>query len=179
MKKILLIISVVLITICTYAQPPGEGRGPGGPPPGNGMGHRPSSTNDNKLILEHFPEIPNLTLEQREKVGSILTSERKDTDKQMEKKREIEIKRNPDMSNKDLEKQHKEINKIDKKIQDIRGKSDKKIRKVLSDEQYLVFAEKRDEFKFKRHRQRPSFGEQRPGNDESRPPLPDENENFD
>jgi len=180
MKRFLVIISVIFISMGIYAQPPGGGeRGRGGRPPGDRMGQRPSFSNEDKPILEHFPEIPDLTLQQREKVGTILTNERKDINKQMEKRRDIDKKRNPKVTEKELDKQRKEIDKIDKKIQDIKSKSDKKIKKVLSDDQYLVFIEKREEFKFKQRQQRPPRNkERRMDENHSPPPFPGKHENF-
>lgn len=170
MKKITIIIFSIFTMVSLYAQPPGGGgggRGMGGPPPG-GM-RQPSNFSSNKPILDHFPEIPDLTLKQREKVGTILTNEREDIQSQLEKRREIEMKLKPDTSDKEREKQKKNIDKIDKKIRDIKEKSDKKIKKELSDTQYQVFIEKREEFRFKEQHQRPQPRDM----DGSRPPFPD------
>lgn len=178
MKKVLFITCSVLLTVGIYAQPPGGmgGRGSGGQrggPPRGEMPNRPASSED-KLILEHFPEIPDLTLEQREKVGSILSKEREDIEKQFKKKRTIEKEITPDISDKDLKKKQQKLEKIDKKVQDIREKSNKKIKRELSEEQYRVFIEKREEFKFRRHR--PQFQGTPPvrNNDtnDERPPFP-------
>lgn len=178
MKRILIIISVILVATNLLSQPPSGRRGQGGPPPNGGrMGQRPPSNIEDNIILESFPEIPNLTLQQREKVGTILTDEQKDIEKQMAKKREAEVNLNPDATQKEVEKQQKEIEKIDKKVQDIRGKSDKKIKKILSDEQYLVFTQKREEFKFRhQRRQRPPQRKDYP--DEDMPSPPFQNQNF-
>lgn len=155
MKKILIIAIGILTTIGIYAQPPGGsgGRGPGGPPPGGRMSNQSSSLQE-RLILEHFPEIPDLTLEQREKVGIVLSKEHKDIEKQLKKKHELKKDFTPETSEKALNKLKEKTEKIDKKIQDIRNKSNEKIRKDLSEEQYSVFLEKRENFKFGRHRQR-------------------------
>jgi len=164
MKKLLSITLFLAFLGITniLAQPPGGGgrgeRG-GGPQGGPSMGMRDrGSSEDEKIILEHFPEIPDLTLEQREKVGTILTGERKDIGKEMQNKHkiEMELRQNEEMSEKEINKNKEKIEKADKKINEIKEKSDKKIKKVLSDEQYIVFKEKREEFKFKSQRQRPN-----------------------
>jgi hypothetical protein len=162
MKKYVIFLFVIFSTIGMFAQPQGGRRGAGGPPQGREM-RQYSSVSENKVVLDHFPEIPGLTLEQREKVGSILASERKDIQSQIEKRRECEEKANhPGYSSKDKEKQWKQMEKIDKKIEDIKSKSDKKIKKILSEEQYLVFVKKRDEFKFKEQGRARPKGEGRP-----------------
>lgn len=170
MKKIVLGILLGLFAVNMSAQPPqgmGGGR-PDGPPPGGRGGDQFNSRTEEKITLEVFPDIPNLTLKQREKVGSILTKEAKDIRSQMDKKRELDIEsRNTDLSEKDIEKHHKKINKIDEKINDIRGKSDKKIRKELSAEQYSIFTKKRSEFKFKHEKGMP----QHRNNRMERPPF--------
>ena len=181
MKRVFIIVSIILTVANLCAQPPGGGRGtPGGPPPGGGgreMGNRPNTSSE-ELVLEHFPEIPDLTLKQREKIGTVLVDERKDIQKQLEKKLEIEKNRKPDASEKDLEKQHEKIAKIDQKIQDIKSKADKKVKKLLSDEQYLVLIEKRGEFKFKQQNQRPRFRRDSSPDTHSVPLSPSEHERF-
>lgn len=174
MKKIMIFAITTLSIIVLNAQPPQGGMGggrPDGPPRGGQMGQRPSSNIEEKLILEVFPEIPNLTLEQREKVGSIITKEMKDVSKQLDKKRQLMPKRDEVISEQDMEKQRQKIEKVDKKIADVKEKSNKKIKKELTDEQYQIFLEKREEFKFKQHRERP-----RMGNDERPRPSFDNDE---
>ena len=161
MKKILVFAFVLITTINLAAQPP-QGFGGGGRPSGSPrgeMGQRPTSSDaESVIILEFFPDIPDLTLEQREKIGSVLTKERKEITKQMENKRKIEGERKEDQTAKEREKNKKKIDKIDKKIEQTKEESNKKIKKELSEKQYLVFAEKRDDFKFKHQRGgRPNF----------------------
>lgn len=184
MKKFLIITFITLTAIGLHAQPGGGGgRGgrPGGPPRGERTGQRPPSFSEEKVILEHFPEIPDLTLEQREKVGTILTKEMKEIGKQMDKKRDIErsIHYGKEISEKDKEKSCEKSDKIDKELSEITEKSNKKIEKILSGEQYIAFLEKRNDFKFKRQGGRPHFrdGVQPEGN-MKRPQLPPDNEGF-
>jgi len=137
------------------------------------MGHHPSFSDDkDKIILEHFPDIPGLTLQQREKIGSLLTKEREDIENQMNKKRDLEIdlKKKENPTDKEIKKNREKADKIDKKILDIREKTNKKAEKVLSKDQYLVFIDKRQDFKFKQQRSgRPDFRKEE-GRDHNMPP---------
>lgn len=183
MKKLLVFAIAALAMVGLEAQPPQGGMGggmgggrPDGPPRGE-MRQRPSTSIEETLTLEVFPEIPDLTLKQREKVGTIITKEMKDVSKQMRKKRELMFDKKEPLTEKELSKNKEKSEKIDKKIAEIKEKSNKKIQKELTDEQYKVFIEKRNDFKFKQQRRggprmgggergerpsRPSFGE---GND--------------
>ena len=181
MKRGLITFLIVITTICAYAQPPqGQGGGPGG---GGGMPPRdrnmePRSTTEN-LVLEHFPEIPDLSLKQREQVGTILTKERKDVMKQMEKLHQNDDKDPQTLTAKDLEKIDKGRAKADKKIKDIESKSNKKVEKVLTDEQYAVYLLKRTEFKFKGGGKRPPMKEKRGNSENSNRPSFPNNQQFD
>lgn len=174
MKHILLCVLLGLFTIGISAQSPqgmGGGGRPGGPPPQHGGQH--SIRTEDKIVLEVFPEIPDLTLKQRERVGTILTKEMKDIHAQMDKKRVIEMTQNPYQSEKEIEKQRKKLDKIEKKINDIKDKSDKKIRKELTPQQYIIFSQKRSEFKFKREKGIPQQYRDRMGEPPSRDQMPD------
>lgn len=153
MKKALMFSIATFSFICLCAQPPMGGGGRPDSPPRGDMMQRPSDSSDEKITLEVFPEIPNLSLEQREKVGSILTKEMKDVSKQLKKKRELMPGRDSELSEKDLQKNKEKADKIDQKIASIKDKSNNKVKKELSDDQYQVFIEKREEFKFKHHRE--------------------------
>lgn len=148
MKRNLLILTILLCGICVYAQPPrGQGGGPGMPPPRGDMRNH-SGSNDN-LQLERFPEIPNLTLKQREQVGSVLTKEQKTIINQMDKMHDLEHNKSQNPSVKEIEKYNRSKAKIDKKIKDTKDKSDSKIKRILTEDQYEIYLEKRKEFKFK------------------------------
>ena len=158
MKKLLVFATAVLTIIRLDAQPPQGGMGggmgggrPDGPPRGE-MGQRPTTSIEETLTLEVFPEIPDLSLKQRERVGSIITKEMKDVSKQMKKRHELMVEKKEPLTEKELTKNKEKSEKIDKKIAEIKEKSNKKIKKELSEEQYKVFIEKRDDFKFKRQR---------------------------
>jgi hypothetical protein len=105
-----------------------------------------------QLRLDSFPEIPDITLEQRADVGFILVKERQDVLKQVRKKRELmeKDKQSPDRSEKEKAKTQKNLAEVDGKIQKQIEKSNEKIRKILTDKQYQVFLEKRNDFKFNR-----------------------------
>ena len=177
MKKFIIVLAMVFTGLGLSAQPPQGGRG-GGP----GGGRPPMSQDDDfserKIWLENFPEIPELTLQQREKVGSILTDEQKEINKQFDKKRSLQEgnKEHADLSEKEKEKIHKEMLKIDEKISTTKIKSDNKVKKILSDNQYKVYLEKRNEFRFKREEpQKNSFPKNRAsrhegGDDNMSPP---------
>ncbi len=184
MKKVLIITIGVLMVVGIYAQPPGGGGmgpgggGPGGPPPGGGMPNR-SSSSENNLVLERFPEIPDLTLKQREKMGNILTKEHKDIEKQIEKKHDVEKGFAPNLSENDFKKQKQKIDEIDGKIRDIRSKSNNKIKKELSEDQYIAFLEKREEFRFRRPPQQQGMRPRQNDDDnDDRPPLPPQDDDF-
>lgn len=150
MRKILIIMFVILPMCSMFAQSPGGNMGKGGPPPNGMPGQRPpSDRNDSKPMLEQFPQIPDLTLQQREKVGSIMTKEREDIEKVIEKNRDLEKELRSESSEKKRNKLHQKIDKNNQKIQEIGAKSDKKVKKILTEEQYAVFVKKREEFKFK------------------------------
>jgi hypothetical protein len=111
-----------------------------------------------KLMLDHFPDIPGLSLEQRADIGVILTKEQKENGKQMQKKRQLlEEKKNPFISEKKQRKIQKNIEKADRNIERQIDKSNKKIRKILSEEQYRIFIKKRSEFQFREFPVSPRF----------------------
>lgn len=148
----------ILIIICSslHAQPPGGVRGgrgdrPGGMPPRGQSNNRPDR---GEILLENLPQIPNITLEQREKLGSILKKEHSETTKELEKKKKIQMsfEKDKELSQKQIDKKLKEMDKIDDKIHKIRDKSNDKIKKILEKDQYEVFISKREEVKFRDHR---------------------------
>lgn len=150
MKKIILIAVVVLTGMSAFAQSTSGNRdGRQGPPPGVRQGQRPPQSQKGDPMLELMMLIPDLTLSQGEKLTDILTNEKKDIDKQLKKRREADEKYRYAVTEKDIEKRNKEYQKIDKKIDSIKEKSNKKVKKALSDKQYAVFIQKREEFRFR------------------------------
>jgi hypothetical protein len=156
MNKWYFILYLVFTGVCLQAQPPqgGRGMGRGGNRQGSpqGMANRGGMSGQEQLRLDSFPSIPDITLEQRADIGIILAKEQKDIAKHIRKKQECieKDRQSPNQSEKESEKIRKEIAKTDENIRKRIEKSNKKIRKILSDEQYLVFLEKRNQFKFSR-----------------------------
>ncbi|MDR1516956.1 MAG: hypothetical protein LBS52_02460 [Dysgonamonadaceae bacterium] len=132
----------------------GGGRGMGGgnrQGPPSGMGQRGGQSRGNvEFRLDSFPEIRQITLEQRADIGIILAKEQKSIFKLFEKKRELMDKepQTAEMSEKDRAKMQENLAKIDEKIAKRKEKSNKKIKKILSAEQYQIFLEKRNDFRF-------------------------------
>ncbi|MFV0535777.1 MAG: hypothetical protein ACK5M3_00215 [Dysgonomonas sp.] len=182
MKKILLTTSFILICISMTAQMPmgGGGRPQGGRP---GGGERPPMQNGNSnsggqdFILMSMPDIPGLTLEQREKLSKAISDERKDMSKLMDEKQELRMKSdNPGLAEKKRQKLMEKMIKADNKIKKNEEKYDKKFRSILTEEQYQFFMKKKKDIEFKgfgkpNNQQRPP---RRPDNGE-RPDMPDEN----
>lgn len=180
------------ITLCgaiAYAQPP-QGGGMGDRPPGGGGGRPPmgqmKESDNESFLLEKFPDIPDLSLEQREKVGSLLLKEHKAVSKKMAEKRDLlprptrgEQREIPDPEK--IEKNRKKLEKLDENIEKIREKTNKKVKKVLSSEQYQVFLDVKDSFVFKRQARSNNFM-QRPnarGNDNmGAPPMLQDGADF-
>jgi hypothetical protein len=120
----------------------------GGPPQGRGN-FNPDKI-DETLTLETFPDIPDLTLEQRRKTGEVMTDEQKAIRKLDRQKHELHHRQMQavDWDEKKIEKNREKIEKTDEKIAKRIEESNKKVKKILSEEQYEVFIEKRNDFKF-------------------------------
>lgn len=139
MKKLITFLTVML-AISSYAQPPRGDEGKGiMHPPREKMGEK------GNIFLENIPE---LTSQQKQNVTAILTDEWIEVMKLMNKIYTLTDYQLYDFSEK--EKQDKERHKILKKINKIETKSDKKIKKMLSVEQFCAYLEKRHEFKFRK-----------------------------
>jgi hypothetical protein len=160
MNKLFLILFLIFTSLCLQAQPPqggnrGMGRGnrQGSPSGMRQRGElRGEARGGEQLRLDSFPEIPDITIEQRADVGIILVKEQQEIFKQVQKKRELmeKDKQSPDRSEKEKAKMQKNLADVDGKIQKQIEKSNEKIRKILSDKQYQVFLEKRNDFRFNR-----------------------------
>lgn len=172
MKKV--IIGVTLILTCTTlaAQPPmGEGRG--GRPQGAPRGNRPPMDNQKQqgenFIIMGLSEIPDLKLEQREKLSKAISDERKDISKLMLKKQDLKIEADhPGMAEKSRQKLIGKMDKLDEDIKKKKGKYDKKYRSILSDEQYKIFEVNKENIEFKIHKPR----EARPNREGRQGPPP-------
>ena len=151
MKKILylacltLCLSVVEKT-SVYAQTPQSSQDGGfiGPPRDTIDYGEPE-----KIILTNFPNIPYLSISQRAVIEYVLIKEQKITDPQKQKKQQLIEKVNESSINEnEKSKIQKNIKKVEGEILHQAKKSNKKIKKQLMKEQYLVFIKKRDEFQF-------------------------------
>jgi len=145
MKRYLFIVVSLLVVINMHAQRGGgRGRGMSG---GGGFSQQAPPRPVDEFVID-FPEIPDLSPTQRGKISPILNQEKKEVDKQMEKKLKSEAKITTGLSAKDQEKEKKSIADVDKKIAEIKDKSNKKIQKELGAEQFRVFLDKREELQF-------------------------------
>lgn len=175
MKKSILAITFILICSGLAAQPPMGGGGGGRPSMMNKQGQ-----NQDSFMIMGIPEIPDLTLEQREKLGKEITNERKDISKLMQEKQELKIdSENPGMAEKDRQKLFGKMAKIDEKIKKKEEKYDKKYRSILSDEQYNIFSANKKNIEFRGqgipnrgNRQQPPA--QRPDDNGGRPDMADD-----
>ncbi|EGK03264.1 hypothetical protein [Dysgonomonas gadei] len=184
MKKSILAITFILICSGLAAQPPMGGGGGGRPQGGPGGGRPPmmnkQGQNQDSFMIMGIPEIPDLTLEQREKLGKEITNERKDISKLMQEKQELKIdSENPGMAEKDRQKLFGKMAKIDEKIKKKEEKYDKKYRSILSDEQYNIFSANKKNIEFRGqgipnrgNRQQPPA--QRPDDNGGRPDMADD-----
>ncbi len=188
MKRFLFIIALALIsTGITMAQAP-QGGGGGGRPGGMDGGQRPPmgdqnrgqgvSTSDEYWIM-HFPELPNLSQDNKRKMIDLLSKERMETDKLMREKMVLEDKmfNIGDSSAKETDKLAKKINKVETSMRKKADSYDSKYQKILTEEQYVIFKEKKKEIKFKKPREsRQNTMDQngdRPGMPEGNMPPPD------
>lgn len=107
MKKILLTISFILVCTCMAAQMSmGGGRSP--------MQNRNINSGGQDFILMSIPDIPGLTLDQREKLSKTISDGRKDTSKLMEEKLELKMKSdNPGLAEKKRQKLMEKMIKVD------------------------------------------------------------------
>jgi len=161
-------ITVVLFTISIglSAQPPmggGGGRPQGGPGGGRPPMHGMNNQQEDSFIITELPEITDLTLTQREKLSKAIGDERKDISKLIKEKKELEREsQNPGLASKDRVKMMEKVGKVDEKIRKKEEKYDKKYRKILSNDQYLQFKEKKNDIRFRDNnmdKRRPKPGE--------------------
>lgn len=154
MKKVILVAIFILIYTNIYAQPSMGGGNRGGRPQGGPKGERPLMQNDRQnqdgFMIMGLPDIPNLTLEQREKLSKEITNERKDISKLMQEKQTLKTDtQNPGMAEKERQKLFEKMAKIDDKIQQKEEKYKKKYRSILSEEQYNTFIESKKDIQFR------------------------------
>lgn len=166
MKNIISGTVILFMSLHLSAQPPAGGKGR---PPHRGNGDRPMLTQTDRQqddMIMGLPDIPDLTLSQREKLSKEISKERKDISKLMKQRQQIHIDaQNPGMAEKERVKLHEKIIGIDEKIEKKKQKYNKKYRSILTDEQYRIFEVNKSKIEF---RGRP-HGKIPNGN---RPPFP-------
>lgn len=183
MKKILLTVTLIIACGSLAAQGSMGGMGGGRPPEGGkgrGEGHAPmhqGNSRDESFFIMGIPDIPNLTLEQREKLSKTISDERKDIFKLMQEKQELKMRsENPGIANKERLKLTEKISKTDEKIKTKQEKYDKKYKSILTAEQYHIFAEKKQSVEFREppRRRLEEKGDQRPSAMPNEGTAPDE-----
>lgn len=179
MKRIIFITAFIITNIILAAQPP-QGERPrqgqandrnGRRPPMRGqMGNMQVERTDDYWIL-NFPEIPNLSQDNKRKIIDLLIKEKKEIDKLIREKMDLEDKvfNLGDQSKKEIDKLNKKIEKTDSNIRKTADNYNKKYSKILTSEQLSIFKEKRREIKFIKPRSGPN--KQGP-DDENRPMGP-------
>ncbi|HML66164.1 MAG TPA: hypothetical protein PKC55_15140 [Dysgonomonas sp.] len=183
MKKILLTVTLIIACGSLAAQGSMGGMGGGRPPgggKGRGEGHAPmhqGNSRDESFFIMGIPDIPNLTLEQREKLSKTISDERKDIFKLMQEKQELKMRsENPGIANKERLKLTEKISKTDEKIKTKQEKYDQKYKSILTTEQYHIFAEKKQSVEFREppRRRLEEKGDQRPSAMPNEGTAPDE-----
>jgi len=119
------------------------GGGPGGPPPTATV-----SRDYEQVQIADFPEISGMDVDKKLKLFSIVKTERKNILKLMDQKQELQILNERSNKPKDIEKNNKNIAKLDEKIKKENLNTDKKIKSTLTNDQYKAFVEKKDQIKF-------------------------------
>ena len=101
-----------------------------------------------QLSITNFPEITGLTLKQNLDLSTTVTDEQRNILKLTDQKQELQVKIDHANNQKDIDKNKKKMAKLDDKLQQVSQKADKKIRAILTNEQYKEFMEKKDQIKF-------------------------------
>lgn len=159
MKHIFIVLTLIATSIGMLAQPPQGGGRPSGMggqrPPMNGQMQERISDSNNEYWIMHFPEIPELTSDNKRKIIDLLCKEKKETSKFLREKMDLEdqIFNTISPSEKDMDKFSKKISKLEAQIEKISAKYNTKYSKILTVDQYLVFKEKRKDIKFKKPRE--------------------------
>ena len=160
--KTVFIWMIAGLSVCSSIVAQGYGRyggrgGYGGGYGGNRYGgnpgetRRPSQSNKidyNQIYITYFPEITGLTLKQNLDLSAVVTDEYKNILKLTDQKQVVQAKIDQAHSQKETDKNIKKRVKLDDKIQKVTTKADKKIRAILTNDQYNEFMEKKDLIKF-------------------------------
>lgn len=161
--KQLFIWVIAGLSVCTSLSAQGYGGRYGGGRGGYGGGYRGNrgensgemrarqavSSNDySQVYITDFPEITGLTLKQNLDLSTAITDEHRNIMKLNDQKQELQVKVDHADSQKQADKNTKKIAKLDDKIQKASLKADKKIRAILSEDQYTEYINKKDLIKF-------------------------------
>lgn len=164
MKRILFIITLVIISMSmAMAQSPqgggggrpgGMGGGQGQRPPMRGEGPNQAMNTSDEYWIMHFPELPDLSQDNKRKMIDLLSKEKMEMDKLMREKMVVEDKifNIGDSSEKEANKLAKKMNKIETSMRKAADNYDSKYQKILTPEQYIIFKEKKKEIKFRKPR---------------------------
>jgi len=101
-----------------------------------------------QVQIADFPEIAGLDVTKKLKLFSIVKDEHKNILKLTDQKQGLQEVNNRSDNQKDIDKNLKEISKLDDKLKKESQNADKKIRSALSNDQYKEFIEKKDQIKF-------------------------------
>ena len=150
----ILMIAGLSVCVSLSAQRGGGGRGNrgggGANPPSGEMRRQPGAVSRDyeKVGIADFPEITGLTYKQSLDLFKIVKDEYRNTLMLTDQKQEFQVKINNAKNQKDIDKNTKEIAKLDDKIEKTNLDADKKIKAILTADQYSEFTEKKDQIKF-------------------------------
>ena len=158
--KIFFIWMIAGLSVCSSIAAQGYGRYGGrgyGGYGGNRYGSNPGETryqppaiktDYNQVYITDFPEITGLILKQKLDLSAVITDEHKNILKLSDQKQELQAKIDQAQSQKEIDKNTNKMAKVDEKIQKVSLKAEKKIRAILTDDQYNEFIEKKNLIKF-------------------------------
>ena len=128
----------------------GGNRGGGGNAPSGEMRRQPGVINRDydAVSITDFPEISGLTYKQSLDLFKIVKDEYRNVLMLTDQKQEFKFNIDNAKNQKDIDKNTKEISKLDDKINKTKLDADKKIKATLSTDQYNEFLEKKDLIKF-------------------------------
>ena len=127
----------------------GGGGGDFGAPSGEMRGQPGVVNRDYSQVgITDFPEITGLTYKQSTDLFKIVKEEYRNVLKLTDQKQEFQVKINSAKNQKDIDKNTKEIAKLDEKIKKANLDADKKIKTTLPSDKYNEFIGKKDQIKF-------------------------------
>ena len=124
-----------------------------------------------QIQISEFPEITGLEVDKKLKLFSIVKEEHKNILKLMDQKQELQAINNRTDKQKEIDRNLKNISKLDEKITKESQNADKKIKAVLTNDQYKEFVEKKDQIKFN---DPPVLRRREPANGNTRTPRSEE-----